>query len=282
MDNTKLLIHERFWELRKDRGLTLEQLEKQTGLSSSALGSYENHEAKDISHRAVVTLAEFYGVTTDYLLGLSEQKNHPNAEVIDLHLSDKMLNLLRSGEINNRLLCEIVTHKEFRRLLADIEIYVDRIASTQIDNLNAQVSIARAEILSKQKPGEIDLYLRTLDAAYIQEDKYFTHAVHEDMDAIIVDIREAHKEDATTADNNTFAAKLKQDIEDAMQFEGSDQERQLRIFCNQLGIPYDKLTPEEFAGVVGALKKSKYCRSSQGKRGKGTLAHGKGKRNKRL
>ena len=84
MDDAKQIMHERFWELRKDRNLTLEQLEKQTGISKSALGSYEAEGTKDISHWAVVRLAEFYGVTTDYLLGLSVMKNHPNA---DLNLS---------------------------------------------------------------------------------------------------------------------------------------------------------------------------------------------------
>lgn len=242
--NAKLTIQERLKDLRvNDRGLTLEQLAEATGLSRSALGNYESNEFKDISPFSIATLAQFYGVSTDYLMGLTEQKKHPDAEILDLHLSDEMIDILKNGKINNRLLCEIVTHKDFGRLLADIEIYVDRIASIQIDNLNALVSIARAEILTKQRPDEKDLYLRTLEAAYIQEDKYFTHAVHEDMDVIIADIREAHKMDITTADDDTVATKLKQDIEDAMQFEGSSQEQQVRIYCNQLGIPYDKLTP---------------------------------------
>ena len=33
-------------------------------------------------------LAEYFGVTTDYLLGLTENKNHPNTELDALHLSD--------------------------------------------------------------------------------------------------------------------------------------------------------------------------------------------------
>lgn len=260
--NAKLTIQERLKDLRvNDRGLTLEQLAEATGLSRSALGNYETNEFKDISPFSIATLAQFYGVSTDYLLGLTEQKNHSSTKLDALHLSDEMIELLKSGNINNRLLCEIATHENFQRLMADIEIYVDRIASIQIDNLNALVSIARTEILSKQRQDKKDLYLRTLEAAYIQEDKYFIHAVHEDMDTIIADIREAHKKDLTTADEGTIASKLKQDIEDAMQFKGSDQERQLRIYCNQLGIPYDKLTPEEFAGVLGALKKSNYMKN---------------------
>lgn len=266
--NAKLTIQERLKDLRNDRHLTLEQLAEATGLSRSALGNYESNDFKDISPFSIATLAQFYGVSTDYLLGLTEQKNHPDAEVLDLHLSDEMLEILRSGKINNRLLCEIVTHREFCRLLADIEIYVDRIASAQIDNLNAWVSIARAEILARQQPDEEDIYLRTLEAAYIQEDKYFTHAVHEDMDAIIADIRDAHKKDVTTADGGTAAAKLKQDVEDAMQFEGSDQERLLQIFCKQLDAPYGKLTQEESAGVISLLRKSKELQVALNKRGR--------------
>ena len=35
-----------------------------------------------------------------------------------------MMELLKSGRINNRLLCEIATHENFVTLMADTEIYV--------------------------------------------------------------------------------------------------------------------------------------------------------------
>ena len=99
---TKLSIPERLKDLRVvDKHLTLEQLAEQTGLSKSALGKYEGDDYKDISPFAIATLAEFYGVSTDYLLGVTELKNHPNAELHELHLSDAMLELLKSGRINN-------------------------------------------------------------------------------------------------------------------------------------------------------------------------------------
>ncbi len=89
-----LSIQERLKDLRVERGLTLGQLAEQTGLSKSALGSYETEDFKDISHYALIRLAKFYGVTADYLLGLSEMKNHPNADLADLRLSDEMIDLL--------------------------------------------------------------------------------------------------------------------------------------------------------------------------------------------
>lgn len=98
-----------------------------------------------------MTLAKFYGVSTDYLLGLTENKKHPNADLADLHLSDAMIDLLKSGKINIQLLCEMAAHKDFVKLLADIEIYVDGITSMQVQNLNAYVNLARDTIEKKEK-----------------------------------------------------------------------------------------------------------------------------------
>ena len=77
----KLTIQERLKDLRVERGLTLEQLAEQTGLSKSALGKYEADDFKDISPFSIVTLAKFYGVSTDYLLGMTETKNHPDTKI---------------------------------------------------------------------------------------------------------------------------------------------------------------------------------------------------------
>ena len=54
-------IQERLWELRKDKGLNLEELSKLTGISKSALGSYEKEDYKEINHGNLITLADFYG-----------------------------------------------------------------------------------------------------------------------------------------------------------------------------------------------------------------------------
>ena len=124
----ELSIQERLKDLRVERGLTLEQLAEETHLSKSALGSYEGDNFKDISHYALIQLAKFYEVTVDYLLGRSKTKNHPNADLADLRLSDDMIELLKSGLVDNSLLCELATHPDFPRLMADLEIYVNGMA----------------------------------------------------------------------------------------------------------------------------------------------------------
>jgi transcriptional regulator with XRE-family HTH domain len=63
-----ITIQERLKDLRTERHLKLEELAELTQISKSALGSYENDVKKEISHKSILKLAEFYGVSTDYLL----------------------------------------------------------------------------------------------------------------------------------------------------------------------------------------------------------------------
>lgn len=266
--NVTLTIQEKLKDLRVERGLTLEQLENQTGISRSALGQYENDEYKDISHTSIVTLAKFYGVTTDYLLGLTENKNHPNTEITELHLGDEMIALLKNEKINVRLLCELTAHKDFVKLLADMEIYVDGIAAMQIQNLNSTVDLARAKIMERYQPAEHDRTLLTLETAHINEDLYFGQRIYEDMVGILHDIKETHKKDSTSAPETPVASQVKQAMEKAAASNSSVQEKQLAALLRMLGIDYDKLSMEEVRVLIKAFEKSKLLKSPIKQRGK--------------
>ena len=124
----KLTIGERLKDLRVERKLTLEQLAAEVGISKSALGKYESDNGKDISPYSILLLADYYGVSCDYLMGRTETKNHPNTALHELHLSDASIDVLRTGKFNHRLLSELICHKDFQRFMLDAEIYVDRIA----------------------------------------------------------------------------------------------------------------------------------------------------------
>ena len=173
----ELSIQERLKDLRVERGLTLEQLAEQTHLSKSALGSYEGDNFKDISHYALIELAKFYEVTVDYLLGRSQTKNHPNANLADLRLSDDMIELLKSGRVDNSLLCELAVHPDFPRLMADLEVYVNGIAGKQVQSANAIVDAVSATIMKQYNPGLSDPQLRQLIAAHIDDDSFCRYVI---------------------------------------------------------------------------------------------------------
>ena len=278
----KLTIQERLKDLRVERSLTLEQLSAETGISKSALGKYEADDFKDISPFSMVELAKFYGVSTDYLLGLTEQKNHPNTELDALHLGDDAIEVLRTGKFNHRLLSEMLCHKAFQRMMLDAEIYVDRIADMRINDMNAMLEAVRKMALMKQD-GQDDLATRTLGLAQVREDDYFGHVLADDLKAILRDIREEHSNDTTTADTPSIAEEVQAQLKDAMNFEGSDAEKQARIYLATFGIDYDAITKEQFVNIIDVLKLSKYMKSSTNQRGKARpyQPHGKGKRKRK-
>ena len=279
----KLTVQERLKDLRVvDFDLTLEELAERTGLSRSALGKYESDEtAKDISPFAILTLAKFYGVSTDYLPGLTENKNHPNTELNALHLSDDAITVLTTGNFNHRLLSEMICHKDFQRMMLDAEIYVDRIADMRITNMNAAMEAVRQSVIKKKGNDQEDLYLRTLELAQVQEDEYFGHVIFKDLTSILRDIRDTHRKDATTADENCATLDVQKQLQDAIDFKGSTEEKKARLFLANLGIDYDAITMEQFTNLIEVLKLSKHMNSPISQRGKGSMTHGKGKRKRK-
>lgn len=277
----KLTIQERLKDLRVERGLTLEQLSAETGISRSALGKYEADDFKDISPFSMVELAKFYGVSTDYLLGLTEQKNHPNTELDALHLGDDAIEVLKTGKFNHRLLSELICHKDFQRFMLDAEIYVDRIADMRVNDMNAVLEAVRQMALMKNGGEENDLHLRTLEVAQIREDEYFGSLIAADLKGILRDIREQHRPDTMTADETSLVATVQGQLQDAMNFEGSVEEKKAKALLATLGIDYDAITMEQFVNLIEVLKLSKHLKTPISRRGKTAMTHGKRKRKKR-
>ena len=279
----KLTIQERLKDLRVERGLTLEQLSAETGISKSALGKYEADDFKDISPFSMVELAKFYGVSTDYLLGLTEHKNYPNTELDALHLGDDAIEVLRTGKFNHRLLSELICHRDFQRFMLDAEIYVDRIADMRIKDMNAVLEAVRQMALMKNGGDENDLHLRTVEVAQIREDEYFGSLIADDLKGILRDIRSEHRPDTMTADETSLVATVQGQLQDAMNFEGSSEEKKIRAYLATIGLDYDALTKEEFVSLIGILKKSKYMKNPISQRGKAQFqtTYGGKKRRKR-
>ena len=119
------------------------------------------------------------------------------------------------------------------------------------------------------------MYLHTLKAAQIQEEEYFGHLVADDLSSILRDIREEHRTDALTADDDLSAVAVQKQLMEAVHFEGSSEEKKIRAYLATLGIDYDTLTKEEFVSLIGILKKSKHMKSPISQRGKTTMTHGK-------
>jgi transcriptional regulator with XRE-family HTH domain len=112
--------------LRTNKNLTQRDVSEKSGVSYSAYQKYESGE-REMGATAVKKLADFYGVTTDYLLGRSDDKSDALAKlaedfdmaVLEKHILDKYLNLPK----DKRTECMAFLHEsveEIRRESAEL------------------------------------------------------------------------------------------------------------------------------------------------------------------
>ncbi len=271
MESIVLAISERLEDLRKERSLTLEELAKATKISKSALNKYENKDFKDISPFNVVTLAKFYGVTTDYLMGVSNIENQPDTEIHELRLTNEALRALKNGGFNGKLLSDVICHKDFQRLMIDMEIFVDGDAGLHIDSLNGSMGALRNIVQTQYHPDENEQFFRTLEVALISGDEYVSSVLRDDLVDILRDIREASRQKRKDKDAISPLAAIEefqQKVQSVIEGKGSSEEQAAKIYLAAFGIDYDSLTAEEFVVLMGILEKSSYKETSINRRGR--------------
>ena len=66
-------MYRRIRDLREDADLTQTQVAKHLGMSQTAYSKYETGE-NDVPTQVLIALARFYHTTTDYILGLSDER----------------------------------------------------------------------------------------------------------------------------------------------------------------------------------------------------------------
>lgn len=105
------------------------------------------------------------------------------------------------------------------------------------------------EVICSHVPGDNDLYVPTQELGQVQESEFFSHTFYHDLDSIAQDIRKAHVTDRTTADSQPTFMEVKEKFDCAMQL-GSDEERGIYEFCDQMHIPFDKIVSENFSAFM--------------------------------
>ena len=237
------------------------------GIPESIYNGYElGHE---IPHSVVLKLAEFYGVTTDYLLGASENKKPANADLTDLHLQDKTIELLRSEKLNNRLICEIIEHEEFPKFLVDAEIYIDHWMENYIRLLDLVLLQYRDQFTEKcgtvmDPVVIIDEQLQNFRGS---DDDYFAQNVADHIFKIVYDIKEAHQKDVTTApmlDFDGIFSGFGMDVDDMIDtVQNPNAEDMLAAICRNYDINGSKATDEEIAIMMKFLNRSKRIKAAR-------------------
>ncbi|HAR70313.1 MAG TPA: hypothetical protein DCR91_03875 [Eubacterium sp.] len=236
--------------------MSLQELSDATGIPSSTLGNYEKDENIDMSLGNLITLADFYNVSTDYLLCRTELRKHKNQSVSDLHLNDDAIQILTDKKYNPRLLSELLTHENFKKFMTDLEIYIDGFNDKGIQIANAFLDVMRCK-LTELGADSTDAFASVFDNSHIEAEQYYMNILSADLKPIVSDLRNTHMKDSNTASDIDYQSMVKNIIDDfATQIPttvNDDTESSndayinglLLLFCKNLEMKVTQLSVEE-------------------------------------
>ncbi len=267
--HTKLTIPERLKDLRvSEKRMSLQELSDATGIPSSTLGNYEKDENIDMSLGNLITLANFYNVSTDYLLCRTELRKHKNQSVSDLRLNDDAIQILTDKKYNPRLLSELLTHENFKKFMTDLEIYIDGFNDKGIQIANAFLDVMRCK-LTELGADSTDAFASVFDNSHIEAEQYYMNILSSDLKPIVSDLRNAHTKDSNTASGIDYQSMVKNIIDDfasqILTTADDDTESSndayinglLLLFCKNLEMKVTQLSVEEKQTLKEIFSRSK-------------------------
>jgi transcriptional regulator with XRE-family HTH domain len=147
-------IHQRLSDLRNGTGKSQQEVADELNIQASVLSRIERGETKAVSHDLVIKFAEYYNVSTDYLLCISDIRIRRNVELEELGLTNKALLQLLQGNVNGDILSRLLEHRYFPQLLDTINSYFTEEHNAGFANRNAVIDMGTASLreLIKENP----------------------------------------------------------------------------------------------------------------------------------
>ena len=173
-----------------------------------------------------------------------------------------MIELLKSGLVDNSLLCELATHPDFPRLMADLEIYVNGVAGKQVQSANAIVDAVSATVMKQHNPGLTDPQLRQLIAAHIDDDSFCRYVIQQDINKIALDLREAHKDDFFSVPEDNPLEDFLQTAEETASPDSDPEQAAMMFICKRLKLNYIVLRASKEETMKRAVERSKLDRKT--------------------
>ena len=147
-------IHQRLSDLRNGTGKSQKEVADELNIQASVLSRIERGETKAVSHDLVIKFAEYYNVSTDCLLCISDIRIRRNVELEELGLTNKALLQLLQGNVNGDILSRLLEHRYFPQLLDTINSYFTEEHNSGFANRNAVIDMGTASLreLIKENP----------------------------------------------------------------------------------------------------------------------------------
>ena len=193
----------RLMDLCKSRNISQAKLAEVIGVDRSALSRFLNGKTDSLSHEHVIRMAKYFNVSTDFLLGETDDPSRINYDIGELGLTVKAAECLYTRKVDPAILCRLLEQKRCGDLMHEIGLYLDETmasgiaAQNQLYNslssmLNAHAAEHPAEKQAAAAAAQTVLAMR--QPLYTEKDR-----IHSEFDHILLEIKKDSPQKAKQA-----------------------------------------------------------------------------------
>ena len=155
-------LTERLRELREEHGYkSRNKLADVIGIDRTTYSRIENGSTKTISSDILIKLAELYGVSADYILGLSNTPEKTYDDINTLGLSIEAAKNLCSNSVDARVVNELLLNKKFAMVTKLLAAYYTSVANKTYESKNKALDYNYGLLMSMVSdgilPGNIEM-----------------------------------------------------------------------------------------------------------------------------
>ena len=206
MENKKWLpadTRNRLLDLCKSRKISQSQLAGVIGVNRSALSRFFSGKTDSLSHEYVIAIANYFNVTTDFLLGETDDPGRINYDIGELGLTVKAAECLYTRKVDPVVLCKLLEHERCGELMHEIGLYLDETmaagiaAQNQLFNSLSNLLRGHAAEHPEDKSAAEDAAQTVLamrQPLYTERDRILS-----DVDQMLVDIKRGRPSTAKQA-----------------------------------------------------------------------------------
>ena len=217
-------VNERIGDLRTSKKLSQKELSEIIGIAPSQMSRIENGETQRISSDILIKLAKVFGVSTDYILGLTTISVPKSYDISELGLSEGAVRALVTGAVDVQMLNRLMEHKTFPYLLHMIRTYFNDKSTAGIKARNEIIDIATATLSDfiKENPehkAEAQEDMRLLKSHKLGEHEADTEKIKSTFLAILKDIKKDMDDEKTPGSAATaeFLQTMREELQSAQQ-----------------------------------------------------------------
>ena len=113
----------RIQDLCRDRNITQSELAQQVEIDKSTLSRFLNEKTNSLSEACIIRIAEYFKVSTDFLLGVTDIPDRKHYEIEELGLTIEAAKKLYLRKVDPAIVSQLIEHPKFNELTQQLALY---------------------------------------------------------------------------------------------------------------------------------------------------------------